>query len=98
VALLIEETKKIELNHNKSNQMLVFGGGKNRSARAKTSHNRLENLQIQSAYDGGSGNPKRHIGETRVLSPLRLPFSPYSRLLSYYFQDHPNILTNWIVH
>ena len=52
---LVEETKKnrAESQQIKSNQMLVFGGGKNWSARAKTSHNRFENLQIQSAYDGG---------------------------------------------
>ena len=43
----------------KSNQMLVFMRGENRSTRGKTSHSRVENQQNQPTYDIGCGNRTR---------------------------------------
>ena len=86
---------KIKLNHNKSNQMLVFGGGKIRSSPAKPSHNRLENLQTQCAYEGGSGNPKRHNWWNASLvttAPTLLSIFKTSELLFSGSPQHPNQL------
>ena len=52
---------QINLNHNKSNQMLVFGVRGKLEYPGKTSQNRVGNQPAQSTHDSRSGNQSRAI-------------------------------------
>ena len=84
VALLIEETKNRAESQIKSNA--GFWRREKPEYPGKNLSQQIRELTNSvHIYDGGSGNPNTvlHIG---------------GRLLKYSFQDHPNILTNWILH
>ena len=58
---LAEHRQQIKLNHNKSNQVLVFGE-RRKSKHEKTSLSRVENQKTQPKYDAVWELKPGHIG------------------------------------